>query len=92
MSAARQEDFVFAEHVLRRGETLWELATQRYRVPVWLLRQYNPDLDFAGRAMRNIDLTLSVMQTAGSYPCWKAVTTWLVCWSYRPVALIPYPK
>jgi membrane-bound lytic murein transglycosylase D len=35
------------EHVLRRGETLWELATQRYRVPVWLLRQYNPDLDFA---------------------------------------------
>ncbi|MDH3519579.1 MAG: LysM peptidoglycan-binding domain-containing protein [Myxococcales bacterium] len=34
-------------HVLRRGDTLWELATRRYRVPVWLLRQYNPDLDLA---------------------------------------------
>jgi membrane-bound lytic murein transglycosylase D len=42
-------------HILRRGETIWELATREYRVPVWLLRQYNPDLDFgslpAGVAM-----------------------------------------
>jgi membrane-bound lytic murein transglycosylase D len=42
-------------HVLRRGDTIWELATRTYRVPVWLLRQYNPDLDFgalpAGVAM-----------------------------------------
>lgn len=28
------------------GETLWTLA-HRLTVPVWLLRQYNPDLDFA---------------------------------------------
>ncbi|MEM7412485.1 MAG: LysM peptidoglycan-binding domain-containing protein [Myxococcota bacterium] len=34
-------------HVLRRGESLWYLAKRKYRVPVWLLRQYNPDLDFA---------------------------------------------
>jgi membrane-bound lytic murein transglycosylase D len=34
-------------HVLRQGDTIWELATREYRVPVWLLRQYNPDLDFA---------------------------------------------
>ncbi len=34
------------QHVLRRGETLWYLAARKYRVPVWLLRQYNPDLDF----------------------------------------------
>ncbi|HEY5657291.1 MAG TPA: LysM peptidoglycan-binding domain-containing protein [Myxococcota bacterium] len=34
-------------HILRRGDTIWELATREYRVPVWLLRQYNPDLDFA---------------------------------------------
>ena len=33
--------------VLRKGDTVWELATHKYRVPVWLLRQYNPDLDFA---------------------------------------------
>jgi membrane-bound lytic murein transglycosylase D len=42
-------------HILRRGDTIWELATREYRVPVWLLRQYNPDLDFgalpAGVAM-----------------------------------------
>ena len=34
-------------HVLARGESLWYLAKRKYRVPVWLLRQYNPDLDFA---------------------------------------------
>lgn len=33
------------EHVVRTGESLWALAQQRYKVPVWLLRQYNPDLD-----------------------------------------------
>lgn len=31
-------------HNLRRGESVWDL-TRRYQVPVWLLRQYNPDLD-----------------------------------------------
>jgi len=34
------------QHVLSKGDTLWELAARKYRVPVWLLRQYNPDLDF----------------------------------------------
>jgi membrane-bound lytic murein transglycosylase D len=42
-------------HVLRRGESLWYLAERKYRVPIWLLRQYNPELDFgdlqAGVAM-----------------------------------------
>ncbi len=33
-------------HVMRRGDSLWQLSQRRYRVPVWLLRQYNPDLDF----------------------------------------------
>jgi membrane-bound lytic murein transglycosylase D len=33
-------------HVIRPGESLWLLAGRRYNVPVWLLRQYNPDLDF----------------------------------------------
>ena len=33
------------EHVVERGEALWILALRRYRVPIWLLRQYNPDLD-----------------------------------------------
>ncbi|MCG6867716.1 MAG: LysM peptidoglycan-binding domain-containing protein [Gammaproteobacteria bacterium] len=33
------------EHVLRKGESLWLLTVRDYRVPVWLLRQYNPDLN-----------------------------------------------
>lgn len=33
-------------HVMRPGESLWILAGRKYNVPVWLLRQYNPDLNF----------------------------------------------
>jgi membrane-bound lytic murein transglycosylase D len=33
------------EHVVARGESVWILALQRYDVPVWLFRQYNPELD-----------------------------------------------
>ncbi len=32
-------------HTVRRGESLWLLANRTYGVPVWLLRQFNPDLD-----------------------------------------------
>ncbi len=34
-------------HVVKNGDSLWELSEVRYKVPVWLLRQYNPDLDLA---------------------------------------------
>ena len=33
------------EHIVKPGESLWILALRIYRVPVWLVRQYNPDLD-----------------------------------------------
>lgn len=33
------------EHVVATGESVWILALQRYDVPVWLFRQYNPELD-----------------------------------------------
>ncbi len=33
------------EHVIRRGESIWILALREYDVPVWLFRQYNPELD-----------------------------------------------
>jgi len=33
-------------HMLRKGDSLWYLAQLKYEVPIWLLRQYNPDLDF----------------------------------------------
>ena len=32
-------------HKLRSGESLYVLSLRRYMVPVWLLRQYNPDLN-----------------------------------------------
>ncbi|MBW2287363.1 MAG: LysM peptidoglycan-binding domain-containing protein [Deltaproteobacteria bacterium] len=34
-------------HLIRSGESLWYLAERKYEVPVWLIRQYNPDLDFS---------------------------------------------
>jgi membrane-bound lytic murein transglycosylase D len=33
------------DHVVKPGESLWLLAERTYKVPVWLLRQYNPDLN-----------------------------------------------
>jgi membrane-bound lytic murein transglycosylase D len=34
-------------YIARRGDSLWTI-TQRYsQLPVWLLQQYNPDVDFA---------------------------------------------
>jgi membrane-bound lytic murein transglycosylase D len=36
-----------SEHIVKPGESIWILAERRYNVPVWLLRQYNPDIDLA---------------------------------------------
>jgi len=33
------------EHIIARGESIWILALREYNVPVWLFRQYNPELD-----------------------------------------------
>ncbi|MDX1482516.1 MAG: LysM domain-containing protein, partial [Woeseiaceae bacterium] len=33
------------EHVVSSGESLWVLALRRYGVPIWLFRQYNPEVD-----------------------------------------------
>ena len=30
-------------HKIRRGDSLWTLALRTYKIPVWLMRQYNPD-------------------------------------------------
>ncbi|MFK7898404.1 MAG: LysM peptidoglycan-binding domain-containing protein [Myxococcota bacterium] len=47
-----QEDF-FAEweiedtleHTVGSGDSLWLLSTRTFKVPIWLIRQYNPDVD-----------------------------------------------
>jgi membrane-bound lytic murein transglycosylase D len=35
-------------HTVRPGDSLWIIAARDYGIPVWLLRQYNPDVDFGG--------------------------------------------
>jgi len=59
--AARREyhrklqDAFFAVHRIagtenydvKRGESLWTIAQQRSDMPVWLVAQYNPDVDFS---------------------------------------------
>lgn len=34
-------------YTIRRGESLWHLAAKKFMVPIWLLRQHNPDINFA---------------------------------------------
>jgi membrane-bound lytic murein transglycosylase D len=49
-----QESF-FAEHRIagtenysvKRGESLWTIVQQHADVPLWLVTQYNPDVDFS---------------------------------------------
>jgi membrane-bound lytic murein transglycosylase D len=33
-------------HTLKLGNSIWDLAHQQFKVPLWLLQQYNPDVDF----------------------------------------------
>ena len=33
------------QHTIRRGDSLWYLTNKKFEVPLWLLRQYNPDVD-----------------------------------------------
>jgi membrane-bound lytic murein transglycosylase D len=60
-------------HVIKPGESLWILAARRYNVPVWLLRQYNPDLNFdripAGAVVRFPRLkAIAAGNTVGAAP------------------------
>ena len=44
-------------YIVRRGDSLWTV-TQRYaRLPMWLLQQYNPDVDF-GEMRAGTELTV----------------------------------
>ncbi|MEM8500724.1 MAG: transglycosylase SLT domain-containing protein [Pseudomonadota bacterium] len=48
-------------HSLGRGDNLWELATSEYGIPLWLLRQYNPDFDFGSVLAVNEVLSIPVV-------------------------------
>ena len=49
-------------HVVRRGESLWVIAQRYQNLPIWLLRQYNPDVDFDDVLPRT-ELTLPLVET-----------------------------
>ena len=34
-------------YVARRGDSLWSITQRNVKVPIWLLQQYNPELDFS---------------------------------------------
>jgi membrane-bound lytic murein transglycosylase D len=48
-------------HVMRRGDSLWYLANREYEIPLWLLRLYNPDLDF-GSLQAGTPLVIPVVE------------------------------
>jgi membrane-bound lytic murein transglycosylase D len=50
------------DHSLADGDNLWELSTQTYRVPLWLLRQYNPDLTFDSVLSLSTSLRVPIVQ------------------------------
>jgi membrane-bound lytic murein transglycosylase D len=33
------------EHIVQSGESVWVLSLRKYGVPLWLFRQYNPEVD-----------------------------------------------
>ena len=35
------------QHTIKRGESLWVLALRKFKVPIWLLKQHNPDVNFS---------------------------------------------
>ena len=49
------------EHVVKSGESVWILALRKYDVPVWLFRQYNPELDLH-RVRRGTRLNFPVLE------------------------------
>jgi membrane-bound lytic murein transglycosylase D len=55
-------------HVIKAGESLWTISQRRANVPIWLVRQYNPDVDFGDvrpGARVNIPLTAPSGSGAG---------------------------
>jgi membrane-bound lytic murein transglycosylase D len=49
-------------HVVRRGDSLWVIAQTYQNLPIWLLRQYNPDVDFDD-VRPGTQLTLPLVET-----------------------------
>ena len=53
-------------HRVTTGDSLWLLATRDYRIPLWLLRQYNPDVDFGTYLPPGVTLSIPVVEKLGN--------------------------
>ena len=54
-----QEDFFSVYHIselqpylVKRGDTLWNLCLEKFDIPMWLLKNCNPEIDFADLSIR----------------------------------------
>jgi membrane-bound lytic murein transglycosylase D len=52
-------------HVIKPGESVWVIAQQRYNIPIWLLRQYNPDIDL-GSLQPGAKLVIPIVEATGN--------------------------
>ena len=49
-------------HTVRPGDSLWIISVRDYGIPFWLLRQYNPDIDFGGVLPQGADLMIPLVE------------------------------
>jgi len=54
------------EHRIAEGQSLWTIAVGQYRLPLWLVRQYNPDI--ALEAHLPLDSVVRIPQVAPRPP------------------------
>lgn len=49
-------------HTVRPGDSLWIMAARDYDIPFWLLRQYNPDVDFNGVLPKGTEVMIPLIE------------------------------
>ena len=53
------------QHVISAGESIWILSLRKYNVPIWLFRQYNPELDLH-KVRPGITVSFPVLAAVGA--------------------------
>ena len=52
------------KYIIERGDNLWILCNERFEIPFWLLKKYNPEIDFS-RLTVKMELTIPVVVKIG---------------------------